>query len=184
MSNGWVAALVFLTGTVVVGDAVAQETGPGLVIPVPAPSRIVPVADTFVAPGGGLRVLEIFRPLSSAGPVPIVLFANGSGAGLPRMRGYRDWARLVADRGMAGVLYEGPAFDPAKSLADHLGASVAHLDLVIAVLRRRGAALGVDPTRVVVWAGSAQTATGTPFALGGDRPVVGYVLYYGSGQVP
>jgi tetratricopeptide (TPR) repeat protein len=36
----------------------------------------------------------------------------------------------------------------------------------------------------VLWAGSGQTTTGTPFALEGGREVVrGYVLYYGAGAV-
>jgi hypothetical protein len=80
------------------------------------------------------------------------------------------------------VLYEGPTLDPSRSLADNLATSIADLDSVLSTLGRRGAALRVDGGVVVLWAGSAQTYTGTPVALEGARSAIrGYVLYYGAG---
>ncbi|MDX2060491.1 MAG: hypothetical protein SFV24_21955 [Gemmatimonadales bacterium] len=177
------AAVGMASGVASARPLVAQETGPGLVVPVPAPARVTVAADSFSGPRGNRLGFEVFRAAGASGPAPVVVFANGSGPGLRQMRGYRDWARLVTTRGLAGVLYDGPSFDPSRSVGDNIRESVAHLDSLVTVLGRRGAALGVDPVNVVVWAGSAQTATGTPFALSGNRPVKGYVLYYGAGDV-
>ena len=56
--------------------------------------------------------------------------------------------------------------------------------MFVATLRRRAGPLQLDLDRLVIWAGSGQTWTGTPFALEGKRPgVSGYVLYYGGGVV-
>jgi dienelactone hydrolase len=107
---------------------------------------------------------------------------NGGGPALREWRGYIEWARLVTSRGLAGVLYEGPTLDPSRSRADNIATSIADLDSVLVTLGRRGAALRVDGDEVVVWAGSAQTYTGTPVALDGARSGIrGYVLYYGAG---
>jgi hypothetical protein len=115
--------------------------------------------------------------------VPVVVFANGSGPQLREWNGYMDWARLVTSRGLAGVLYEGPSFDPSKTLAQNVATSMADLDSVLSRLTTASRDLGIDASNVVIWAGSAQTYTGTPVALNGNRTAVkGYVLYYGSGD--
>jgi hypothetical protein len=113
----------------------------------------------------------------------VVIFANGVGPGLRQLRGYRDWARLVTTRGLAGVLYDGTTFDPQETFPSYLRRSIGYLDSLVATLERRRAAHGIDASKIILWAGSAQTQTGTPFALGGHPGVVGYVLYYGSGEV-
>lgn len=161
----------------------AQDTGPGLVVPVPEAARVRVASAVYQSPRGTPLALEVFRPAAAATTTPVVVFANGIGPDLRRMRGYRDWARLVTTRGLAAVLYDGPTFDPSRPFIDNLRESVAHMDSVVAVVERRGASLGISPTAIVVWAGSGQTATGTPFALSGNRPVKGYVLYYGAGEV-
>ncbi len=178
-----VVAAVLALGMARAAPLSAQDTGPGLVVPVPDASRITIASGTYRSPSGASLAFEVFRSAAAGGVTSLVVFANGIGPALPRMRGYRDWASLVTTRGFAAVLYDGPTFDPSRPLRDNLRESVAHLDSVIAVLRRRGAGLGVDPTALVVWAGSAQTATGTPYALSGERTVKGYVLYYGAGEV-
>jgi hypothetical protein len=160
----------------------AQVTGPGLVVPVPAAARVSVRADSFTPSTGQRRVFRVYRPAGVRGRLPLVVFANSGDADFNTWQGYVDWARLTTTRGMAAVLYPGPSYDPQRPFIDHVFKSMADLDSVIAVLTRDGQALGVDATNLVIWAGSSQTSTGTPFALLGSRPGIrGYVLYYGTG---
>jgi dienelactone hydrolase len=162
--------------------APGQNVGPRLVVPVLAESQVAVVADSFPPSSGPQRPLRVYRPLNTAGPLPVVVFANGSNADFNTWRGYVDWARLVTSRRMAAVLYQGPALDAQRSFADLVATSAADLDSVLAHLTRRAGPLGVDANNVVIWAGSAPTFTGTRVALTGARPGIrGYVLYYGGG---
>lgn len=161
----------------------AQGSGPGLVVPVPPLAQVSIVSDSFRVADGTWRGFEMQRAVGAHGALPVVIFANGAGPGLRQMRSYRDWARLVTTRGMAGVLYDGATFGTQEALPDYLRRSVGYLDSLTATLDRRSDALGIDASNIIIWAGSAQTMTGTAFALGGHRRVSGYVLYYGSGEV-
>ena len=163
----------------------AQGIGPGLVVPVPPREQVTVRTDSFTTSTGTRRRFDVYRPLNASGPVPVAVFVNGNGPQPIRWNGYMDWARLVTSRGMAGVLYEGPTVDQSRTPADNIGTSRADLDSVLTTLLVRSAELGVDGNTVVIWAGSAQTFTGTPIALTGNRPsIMGYVLYYGAGQAP
>jgi len=162
----------------------AQENGPGLVVPVPSAAAVILTVDSFTTPTGARRELQIVRPRATGETaIPVVIFVNNGGPGLMRARSYQEWARLVTTRQLAGVLYEGSPFDPQQSMEASIGAAVAHLDSVVAALQRRRATLHIDPSTLVVWAGSGMTWSGTPFALSGTRPINGYVLYYGAGNV-
>lgn len=161
-----------------------QDVGPPLVVPTPSPTQVTVQVDSFMPSTGARRGFRVYRPAGSRERLPVVVFANGTNADFNTWRGYADWARLVTSRGLAGVLYQGPTFDMQRSFPENLRTSVADLDSVVAVLTRRGEALGVDANNLVIWAGSAQTFTGTSFALSGARQGVrGYVLYYGGGIV-
>ncbi len=160
----------------------AQDVGPPLVVTSPAPASVAVQVDSFLPTTGPRRGFKVYRPAGSRERLPVVVFANGTNADFNTWRGYVDWARLVTSRGMAGVLYQGPTFDMQRTPAENMQTSVADLDSVVAVLTRRGEALKLDASNLVIWAGSAQTFTGTRFALTGSRPGVrGYVLYYGGG---
>lgn len=181
--------LTALLGTALFAAALSsalqgQNVGPGLVVPSPAPDVVAVQTDSFVPSSGPRRAFRVYRPAGARGRLPFVVFANGSNTDFNTWRGYVDWARLVTSRGLAGILYQGPAFDMSRSFAENIRTSVADLDSVVAALSRREEALGLDASNMVVWAGSAQTFTGTPFALSGSRAGVrGYVLYYGGGSV-
>jgi dienelactone hydrolase len=176
-----IVALVFaMLGSLVPRPVQAQ--GAGLVVPVPAPERVAVAADSFTNSAGLRRQFDVYRPAGTMASLPVVVFANAGGPALRQWRSYVDWARLVTSRDLAGVLYEGPGYDPARSLADNLSKSIADLDSVLGALRHRGSTLRVDGARVVIWAGSSQTFTGTPVSLDGSRDAIkGYVLYYGAG---
>jgi dienelactone hydrolase len=167
-----------------VGLLPAQGTGPGLVVPVPSTTAVTVRSDSFTGSDGARRQLDVYRPANATGAVPVAVFANGAGPALRGWRSYIEWARLVTGRGLAGVLYDGPTWDTLKSSEENLRGSIADLDSVLAALARDESVLGVNGSNVVLWAGSAQTFTATPVALGGARPAVrGYVLYYGGGRV-
>ncbi len=162
----------------------AQSAMPHLVVPAPEAAAVREMVDSFQTAGGPRRAFHAYLPKGSRASVPVVVFANATNADFSTWPPYQDWARLVTTRGLAGVLYQGPGFDPARTGAQNTAVSVADLDSVVATLRRRAGPLQLDLDRLVIWAGSGQTWTGTTFALEGKRPgVSGYVLYYGGGVV-
>jgi acetyl esterase/lipase len=166
------------------GDVAAQTNVPGLVVPVPPASEVRVVSDSFVASSGERRQFDLYRPADATGDLPLVVFANGSGAMLRSAAPYVEWARLVTGRDLAAVLYEGPAMGAESTLDAIIREGVADLDSLVSTVTRRSGTLGIDASNVVIWAGSGQTIIGTPFALGNRYPHVrGYVLYYGSGSI-
>ena len=178
LATGVACAMTFPPG-------VNAQIGPGLVVPVPSNDQVSVRADSFTTSTGTRRRFDVYRPVPNAAPMPVAIFANGNGPQMREWNSYQGWAKLVTARGMAGVLYEGPTFDPSKTPAENVATSRADLDSVLARLIARSGALGIDGNNVVIWAGSAQTFTGTPVALTGNRPSIkGYVLYYGAGPAP
>ena len=162
--------------------AESQGSGPGLVVAVPKAEQVAVRADSFSTATGTRRQFDVYRPRGATTSIPVVVFANGNGPAMRQWNSYMDWARLVTSRGLAAVLYEGPTFDQARTMTENMQTSRADLDSVLARLVVRSRELGIDGNTVVIWAGSAQTFTGTPIALTGNRPAIrGYVLYYGGG---
>lgn len=160
----------------------AQGNEPPLVVPVPPASAVTVTADSFTSPDGVRRAYAVTRARGASGRAPVVLFANAGGTFVRTARSYQEWARLVTRRGFAAVLYEAPDADFSRTQEERERVGVATLDSLVRTLERNAARHAIDPAQLVVWAGSSQTTVGTPFALEGDRPVAGYVLYYGSGN--
>lgn len=161
---------------------VAQANQPSLVVPVPPVSAVTVKVDSFVAADGRRQALSVTRGAQATGRVPVVIFANAAGTFVRGFRAYQEWGRLVTTRGFAGVLYDAPALDVSRPPGEITRLGVATLDSVLHRLQRGEAEYGIDTRQVILWAGSSQTQVGTPFSLEGDRPVAGYVLYYGSGH--
>lgn len=93
--------------------------------------------------------LDVYTPPGGGGLRPAVVFVSGYpdpgfemmlGCKLKDMASYVSWARLVAASGMVAVTY-----------ANRQPEDVA---LVMRHLRAHGAALGIDPERIGVWASS------------------------------
>lgn len=114
-------------------------------------------------------LFDLYRPAGNA-IVPIVIFGN---VGSPNYRGwgiYTGWARAVADRGMAAVLYQ----------ATQQGA-LAEFDALMSALNARASEWKIDPSRVVVWSASANVQLGFPLIMDRNRTYIrGGVLYYGN----
>ena len=130
--------------------------------------------------GDGERRFDLYRPPASArqpgaghAAVPAIVFVNVTGARFQDWEIYRDWARLVAAHGIAGIVYQSDPADGARSL-----------DALFTHLRGHAAGLGIDPARIAVWACSANVSLALPWMNGARRPeVAAAVLYYGSTQV-
>lgn len=191
-ARGWPGllptAIVSLASFALALPASAQPRSPhdvtsyGVVWRVPEMDRVV--ASAGIAFGDGDRTLDLYLPPArpSAGPtgaaprppVPVVVFANVTGLPFQTWEIYRDWGRLVAAHGMAGVVYQSDRADPRKSL-----------DAVISFLSARGPSLGLDPSRTAIWACSANVTLALPWLMGSPPSSVrAAVLYYGSTSVP
>jgi dienelactone hydrolase len=163
---------------------VAPLAAQGLVIPVPDSASVSLMVDSFTTSTGERRQFDMRRPATRSSLAPVVVFVNVIGPSLRTWPGYVAWARLVTERGLASVLYEGTPYNSALTAPQNIAAQQATLDSLIAAVTARGRNVGIDGTNVVLWAASANTSLGTPAALGRDHPSIkGYVLYYGAGSV-
>lgn len=126
-----------LTG---MGEAVAQ----GVVLLDPRSDAVVVRS---IDTGGSGPVLEVFSDPSAVQPLPAVVFVLGypddalSVGPLSATAHYRTWARLVAARGMTGVLYS--TTSPENDLSS-----------VMSFLATNGSDFGIDGTRIALWAAS------------------------------
>ena len=155
--------------------AAAQPRAPHDVTTYGVVWKVPGMQDALLRPGlpygDGARTMDVTLPPGAGKkPVPAVVFANVTGLPFGTWEIYRDWARLVAANGMAGVVYTSDREDPARSL-----------DALMAHLASNGAALGIDASRIAVWACSANVSLALPWLMERPRPgVVASVLYYGS----
>lgn len=108
-------------------------------------------------------MVQVFSDPALLQPVPAVIFVLGYPDGalslgpLSKTEHYRSWARLVATRGMAGVLYttSSPMVDVAA---------------VVGALSERGHEFGIDGARLGMWVASGNGPTAIGFLLQ-ERPV-------------
>jgi len=92
--------------------------------------------------------MDIYYPLDAAGPAPVVVFAVAYPDPPGRIRQYgpvTSWARLMAASGMAAAIYA------TNDCVENIHAVVRHL-------RTNAATLGIDSTRIGVFAESANVS--------------------------
>ena len=144
----------------------------GVVYRVPGMDDIA--ARTGLRYGDGDLALDLYLPPGKLPrPVPAVIFANVTGLPFTEWEIYRDWGRLVAAHGMAGVVYRSSASDPRHSL-----------EAVVAHVTANAAAYGIDASRLGVWACSANVTLALPWLMEGATPSVkAAVLYYGATKI-
>ena len=129
----------------------------------------------------GERAGATFRLYTPGGPEPgeprpAVVFASGYpdpglqamvGCRLQDMQGYVDWARLVAASGMAAVTYANE--EPVRDLG-----------LVLSHLREHAGALGIDASRLGLWAASGNVPAALRAMMAdGAVPIRCAALLYG-----
>src|SRR5687767_2401476 len=149
--------------------AAAQDT---FVAPLPEDTQLLVTRDLEYATSGGRSLrFDLYRPINAAGPLPVAVMLNGVAADWMRQHvQYTGWGRYVTTSGFAGVTMDATA-------------ATADFDRLIAHLRSNASSLGLDPSRVVVWACSANVRAGLPLVSDPARSyIAGAVLYYGTGE--
>jgi len=159
--------VLLLTAT----TAIAQERP---AYPAPAEGRVVVHREQpFLESGGERFTFDLYRPAGNE-TVPVVIVANVGSRSYGTWQGYIALARAFADSGMAAVVYQAGQ-----------GKAPEHYDAVMARLRERATEFRIDPTRVVLWAGSSNVTVGLPIAMDRSRDHIrGLILYYGYAETP
>lgn len=162
--------------------SIHDPTGYALVWSEPGVERTIAREDlVFGRPAGRDLRLDLVAPAGLApGELrPAVVFLSGLGdAGekrpLRRWEIYRSWMRTLAARGYVAVMGESDREDVAGSLTalfEHLSA--------------HGRELGIDTTRLGVYACSANVTAALPFLMSdaAAAPVRAAVIFYGAGEI-
>jgi dienelactone hydrolase len=121
------------------------------------------------------RLMDVYRPEASASDCrPAVVLATGfpesgaAGHGLPGFRdwaSYQDWARLIACSGLTAITYTNE--EPRRDL-----------DALLDYIAANGKSLGIDASRVGLWACSGNAPTALA-AIGNRTDIACAVLSYG-----
>lgn len=125
----------------------------------------------------GALTFDLYAPpgVQSDARLPVVVFVSGySDAGFQRMLGcrlkemgsYISWAQLTAAAGMMAVTYS--AVDPAQDV-----------NALLDYLRQQAAELGIDETRIGVWACSGNVPNALAVLMQGRDELRCAVLCYG-----
>lgn len=103
--------------------------------------------------------------------LPVVIFNNGVGAlSIPRWRVYKDWAKLVAAKGLIAVNYQARQNN---GLADG--------EALLDYLYSNGKSLSIDTSKMALWTCSANTRVGMRLAMQSKRTYIkSLVVYYGN----
>ncbi len=120
-----------------------------VVLPIPAGDSAVVRRDLMyrTVEGRALR-FDLYLPAGARSPRGAIVFASGA-PDTRDWRVYRDYGRLAAAHGLAGIVYE------KRYERSQLFEGLADTEALLDHLRDHGAALGVDPSRLVLWGFSA-----------------------------
>lgn len=117
--------------------------------------------------------LDVYYPpkFDFKSKLPVIIFNNGVGSlTIPQWRVYKDWAKLMAAKGMIAVNYQARnnnGFADGEALLDYL--------------YEKGMALNIDTAKMGVWTCSANTRAGMKLAMQPQRTYIkSLVVYYGS----
>ena len=163
-----ICALGAILAIAVAAPARAQD--PSFFYPAPPASSYTVSLDQ---PYGDLR-MDVYRPAGTPGPKPVLILFNTVSGPDKRFAFYTAWAAIAASKGLVAIL---PDLRAASAEAD--------LDALLAHLATNAAALGADPERIAVYAGSGNVFRGLPLFLNPRRTALkAAALYYGSAEAP
>ncbi|HYI08058.1 MAG TPA: hypothetical protein VEK57_03215 [Thermoanaerobaculia bacterium] len=113
------------------------------------------------------HTFDLYRPHGITAAVPVVIFLNGVGRpDLKEWGQYTSWPRLVATRGIAAVTHQSEGNDAGPQV-----------DALLRYLREHAGELKIDPSRIAIWACSANGRVGTELAAKADN-LRAAVFYY------
>ena len=116
---------------------------------------------------------DVYTP-KNASRAPVVIFANVGSPAYPGWPIYIGWGKAVATAGFAGVVYQATN-----------DKTIENFDELMAHLRANAAELRVDPTRVIIWAGSSNVPVGLRLAMDPKRDYIrGATIFYGFSDMP
>jgi acetyl esterase/lipase len=119
------------------------------VLPVPAGDSAVVRRDlTYRTVAGKALRFDLYLPPGSGAPRGAIVFASG-GPDTRAWAFFESYGRLAAAQGLAAVVYE-KRYERSQVLE-----GVADTEALFDYLRDRGASLGLNPSRLVLWAFSA-----------------------------
>ncbi|MCM2315183.1 MAG: tetratricopeptide repeat protein [Thermoanaerobaculia bacterium] len=161
-------ALVSLSLLIATTATAQQFVGP----PVDSSRIVVTKEIAYRELGGQTLTFDLYRPAGDA-VVAVAITCNIGIRGMKDWPGYVGWGKATAAAGMAAVHYDALGND-----------AIANFDALMETLRSKAAELRIDPTRVVLWAGSANVQLGLPLAMDAKRGYLrGAVIYYGDAPV-
>ncbi len=116
----------------------------------------------FAPPRGSApsRSLRVYRPTNLDAPAPVVVLVTAGMRDGHKAGAYDGWARLLASRGMAAVLYDTPLVSETHDVNEAMSLASEDLDRVLEALDARAAEWGLDTSRLAFWMCSANTRRG------------------------
>jgi len=157
---------LLLPALLLLASALQAQLNPPAVLKVPG-MESVEVRKNVVYDGE--RKLDLYRPKGAKKNLPLVIFLNGvARPELKEWGQYTSWPRLVATRGMAAISHETSGEDVAKQA-----------DALLRYVKTHANDLGIDASRIAIWACSANVRLGTALldSRGGEFRAA--VFYYG-----
>jgi tetratricopeptide (TPR) repeat protein len=175
-------AFIFIIFTAIALPMAAQtsELNPtrwGVVLDSPQMKNVSLKKDvTYLKDERGTLSIDIYSPTAAkqGEKRPAVIFLNAIGdqvdSKVKDWGIYSSWPRLIAANGMVGISMDADGTRIQESLSK-----------LFAFLEAEGAKHGVDPTRLGVYAASANTSQSIPFLMGETAPkgIKAAALYYG-----
>lgn len=151
-----------------------SATAQKFVAPEPDASRFTVQKNiVYATPDGQVLALDFYRPAGNA-VVPVVITCNVGISGMKDWNGYVGWGKAIAAAGLASVHYD------ARN-----NRGVDDFDALVAFLRTNAGEYRIDPSRIVVWGGSANVRLALPVAMDAKRDDIrGGVIFYGDAEVP
>lgn len=157
-------------------SALAQNAH--FVYPLPAESAIAKRNIVYMTSGAESYSFDLYKPAVPSASLPVVIFVNvvGKVLGPVPFRDhpqYAGWGQLIAGNGFAAIVMESE-----KQKA------VYSFDQLVAYLQANDKALGIDASRIVIYACSANVQAGIPILTDPARKYLkGALVFYGYGQV-
>ena len=155
-----------------------DATGWGVIYDIPETKQVsVKPGVTYFKDSRSELQIDIYSPpgAKATDKIPAVIFLNAIGDNpenkVRNWEIYKTWPRLVAAHGMVGISMDADGARIQDSLKAFFG-----------FIEREGAKHGIDPTRLGVYAASANTTQSIVYLMGSEaaKGIKAAALYYGS----